>query len=170
MDGFGEDFRASVSMGRVRRPLGAPGLPGAADKSGGDSRSMKEVTNVNAKLLLAATVVCFGVVCIGEATAASGGHVLGGVSKHGWPVEVELAGKQNKIKQVTIGLDLGCTSGDLFSRPDRVTAGHPLCAEGTAGISTSAHVGLIRQATSSAVGGPLRRLPAPKSVAMLAVR
>lgn len=66
---------------------------------------------LNAKLLLAATVVCFGVVCIGEATAASGGHVLGGVTRQGMPVEVELTGKQNQIKQTTVGLFLSCSSG-----------------------------------------------------------
>jgi hypothetical protein len=95
---------------------------------------------LNVKLLLAATVVCFGAVCIGQATAASGGHVLGGVTKQGWPVEFELTSKQNQVKQVTVGLDLNCTSGDVFSRPD----GYRVVAIKRSGSFSSSFSGFIQ--------------------------
>ena len=59
---------------------------------------------------------------LGAAAAASAnapsGSVLGGLTPQSWPIVVALNKARNRVEQVVIGLDMTCTSGDVFSTND----------------------------------------------------
>lgn len=49
---------------------------------------------------------------------APAGSVLGGLTPQSWPIVIALNRARDRVEQVVIGLDMTCTSGDVFSTND----------------------------------------------------
>lgn len=78
---------------------------------------MSPMTNRRAWLSALAAAGTLGLPAA-AAAAPRPGVVLGGVTPQSWPVVVELSRNGRQIVRTNIGLDLRCTSGDLFGDSD----------------------------------------------------
>ena len=59
-----------------------------------------------------------GAAAASASAKAPTGSVLGGLTPQSWPIFIALARKRDRVEQVVIGLDMTCTSGDVFSTND----------------------------------------------------
>jgi hypothetical protein len=84
----------------------------------GSSRWLGCVAAGVSVLLLAAPVAASG--SPGK-TRASTGAVLGGFTAQNFPVVVELNKSRKRVSQIGLGIRMTCTSGGVFTVPDRYT-------------------------------------------------